>query len=105
MRLLSFKPMARDDLDELSLYLAKRSTKAATGFLHAVRQTTERLRARPGIGHRRKDLPPRYRVVRIRGFGNHLLVYRFDSRLLTVVRLLHGARDFGSVFLESEDTP
>ena len=71
MRRVDFSPAARDDLNEIWEYIA-------------------------GIGHVRADVPNpdyRFRVVR-----PYLIAYQHDDESVTIVRIVHGARDFRRIF-------
>ena len=46
----------------------------------------------PGQGHRREDLSSR-EELRFWNVFSYLIVYRIDKRPLTVIAILHGARD------------
>lgn len=37
------------------------------------------------------------RWIRVTGFANHLIIYRFDDENIEVVRVLHGSRDLHSL--------
>ena len=50
----------------------------------------------PGLGHERADLPNRrYRVWSV---YSYLVIYRFGPKTLTVLRIVHGARDLRRLF-------
>ena len=51
-----------------------------------------RLARIPFIGAPREELAPGLRSIRIRPFP-HLLFYSVDGETVTLIRLLHGARD------------
>jgi plasmid stabilization system protein ParE len=53
----------------------------------------------PGMGHRRTDVrDQRYHFWRVRSY---IIAYRYDANDLTIVRVLHGARDFRTIFRDS----
>jgi toxin ParE1/3/4 len=42
------------------------------------------------------------RCFRVPGFVKYLIFYRFDDESLTILRVLHGARDIPNLFEEDE---
>ena len=49
------------------------------------------IRSNPGIGHRRLDIPERYRAHQA---GQHVIIFRVEAETVYVVRVLHGSMDF-----------
>jgi toxin ParE1/3/4 len=93
MRAIVFSPVAPQDVTQLWEYVAERNPRAAEALLDQIDRDVHRLALMPGIGHKRRDVQDkRYRFwIVARSF---VLAYRFDEDTLTVVRVLHGARDF-----------
>lgn len=102
-RLVTFRPAARDDTDREALYIGQYSHDAAFRFMRSVIETADRLASMPGIGHARPDTPAEYRAYAVDGFPNHIIVYRYDARRLTIVRLMHGAQDFIAAFEDTDE--
>jgi toxin ParE1/3/4 len=89
------------DIVEQADYLAKHSLDAAMRFIDAVERTSEYPTSWPEIGGLCLFRNPRatdLRVWPVRGFPNHLILYRVVNDAVTVVRVLHGARDYDSLF-------
>jgi toxin ParE1/3/4 len=95
MRRLYRLPAAERDLDEIYLYIAADSIKAADGLLMRLLDAESRLLEFPEIGQARPDLRPGLRHWPV---GNFLILYRVDDDAITVVRVLHGARDLSGLF-------
>lgn len=57
----------------------------------AIYDAVGKLAERPGIGHTREDLTDR--PVKFWSVYSYLLVYDPESRPLTIIAVLHGARD------------
>ena len=57
----------------------------------ALEEVFERLAERPGLGHSREDLTNR--PLRFWSVFSYLVVYDPESRPLTIIAVLHGARD------------
>jgi toxin ParE1/3/4 len=92
--------LAKDDLDEQALYIARDSVDTALRFLDAAEGAFERLRFLPEIGRRRDFIHPELSGVRcwpIPGFEKHLIFYRVDDSGLEVLRVLHSARDLAEI--------
>jgi toxin ParE1/3/4 len=98
-------PAADRDLDDQADYLAREaSLDIAVRFYHAAATTFSHITDMPGIGERWPSTNPRLadmRVWRIEGFENHLIFYRATVDGVTIIRVLHGARDIESL-LEAE---
>jgi toxin ParE1/3/4 len=100
----SVLPAADKDLDDCAGYL---STHAGLGnalrFYDAARSTFGKLADTPGIGERwptTHHLLAGLRVSRIEGFEKYLVFYHPVDDGIEIVRVIHAARDLGSV-LES----
>ena len=96
-------PLALSDLQEIGLYLRERSQEAATRFSHAVDRTLKYLLQSPESGEKRNYSNPEYtdmRIWRVSGFPKYLIFYRVDEMELAVVRIIHGARDYDTMFNE-----
>jgi len=66
----------------------------ATRFLDKLHATCERLLAFPLAHPERPQLAPGLRVV---FYGAYAIYYRPDDNAVTIVRVLHGARDLAAV--------
>ena len=94
-----FFPRARRDLTEQASYLAENaSPSVAERFLDAVEQTAAGLAAMPRKGRiwksaRFEAKSEELRVWKVAGFPKILIFNRPESSGISVVRVLHGARD------------
>ena len=99
-------PAADRDLDDQAAFLAAdASLETALRFYDAAASTFEKIASMPGIGERWESAQPRLvglRVSRVDGFENHLIFYKPTDDGIEIVRVLHGARDIGSI-LDPED--
>jgi len=96
-------PLAQDDIDEQALYIAGDNLYAGLRFLDAIDHARDELARLPEIGTARRFDSPALsglRVWPIPRFENWLIFYRIDEETLTVVRVLHGARDLPTVLAE-----
>ncbi len=92
---------ARSDLFEVWAYVAGDNSPAADQIESDILNACALLARQPGIGHRRRDLSAdervRFHTVRVW----YLIVYEIGTDPLSIVRILHGARDVARE-LESE---
>lgn len=86
---------AEADLIEIWAYIAKDDTLAADRQLDRIDAACEMLAENPQGGPSREDLA---RGLRFYPVGNHLIFYTFAEDGITVVRVLHGARDYPHEF-------
>ncbi|MBU6407170.1 MAG: type II toxin-antitoxin system RelE/ParE family toxin [Alphaproteobacteria bacterium] len=73
---------------------------AADRLLRLIAVVISRLQRFPFIGASREELGAGVRSIRVRPFP-HLIFYRVDGETITLIRLLHGARDFPSAGIDS----
>ena len=93
-----FFPRARQDLVEQASYLAENaSTAVAERFLEAAEKTAASLAAMPRKGRiwnsLRLESERELRVWKVKGFPKVLIFYQPETSGISVVRVLHGARD------------
>lgn len=86
-----FTEQAETQLLEILDYLADESESAAVRVRDAIYGAIRKLAESPGIGHTRKDLTER--PLKFWNVYSYLVVYDPHSRPLTIVAVLHGARD------------
>ena len=94
---------AQADIAEIGFYLAERSRTVEDRFYTAFDQTIRLLAKAPGLGGRYQCSNPRMEGVRIwqvNGFPNHLIFCRQQGDMLQILRVIHGARDYDTMFNE-----
>jgi plasmid stabilization system protein ParE len=96
MRKLLVQPQARVDLLEIWHYIAKDSVAAANRVSEDLEEAIRGLLRMPGKGHSRTDV----KVAEYRFWTVHSYVigYRYDDTTLTVMRVVHGRRNFRRLF-------
>ncbi len=88
-------PRAEQDIGDIWDYIAVDSIDAADRVLTALEKAILRLAKTPGIGHLREDLADRrHRFLLI---FSYLIVYRFETKPLQIIRVIHAARDVQSI--------
>ena len=88
-------PQAQTDLDGIEDFLAARDPDAAVRVIHAVAQTYQSILDWPELG----TLLP-YKGVRMRlvsGFSQFLVLYQFESPVVTIVRVIRASQDWTRV--------
>jgi plasmid stabilization system protein ParE len=87
---------ARLDIQDIWNHIASENIEAADKVKHRLEQAMERLTRMPGMGHRKPDVTdPRYRFWAV---YSYLIAYIPDTKPLAIVRVVHGARDFRTLF-------
>jgi len=87
-----FTRQAYADLDEIALYIAQDSKIRALTFVRELRQKAEDLAVTPqGF-----PLVPRYEAsgIRRRPFRNYLIFYAVYETQISIIHILHAARDY-----------
>jgi toxin ParE1/3/4 len=96
MRKLLIKRQARVDLLDIWDYIAADNVTAANRVLQKLDAAMRGLADMPGKGHTRAEVrDPRYRFWTV---YSYVIAYRYDDTTLTVVRVVHGRRNFGRLF-------
>ena len=84
-------PEADANLAEICAFISEDSLDAALRVLGALERTFNQLVATPEMGHSREDLTGR--PVKFWPVYSYLVVYDPASSPLTIIAVLHGARD------------
>lgn len=96
-RTLKFSPEAEEHLSELWLYIARGAdTLVADAYLEMILRHCERLLLFPYAGRARDDLRPGLRTSSYQ--KRTLVAYQVSEETVTVLAILHGGRDLGTVF-------
>jgi len=81
----------------------------AERFLRAFDATVSRLARMPSLGRLRRFHAPELGGMRSfpvgGGFGSHLIFYRLTEEVLSIERIMHGARDLEPRLLEPPEQP
>ena len=89
-----FAPAADDDLVEIYLYTFERwSRDQADLYTARIVETCDRLAAGTLTGKRIPEFSDRYLKAPV---GSHFIIFRRDSDLLTIIRILHQRMDIAS---------
>ena len=103
-----FSPQAWQDTLAIIEYIGADNPEAAARFLPALEETCTQLVALPGMGSvrrfQRKDLQGT-RIVPVTSFEHYLIFYAPAGTSIKVLRILHAARDFPTMFKEEQILP
>src|SRR4051812_33447853 len=94
-------PSAVGDLEAIYDYIASDSLHAAGAMLERFTEAFRKLGERPGMGHLREDLtdePFRFWAV-----GAYLIIDEAAPEGITILRIVHGARDVLRLLQEERD--
>ena len=95
-RHLIVAPCARSDLADIISYIELRNEAAAQRVLVNFKQEFWKLMHTPTLGHARPDVPDtRLRFWRV---YSYMIAYRFDETRVEIQRIIHGHRDFTTIF-------
>jgi toxin ParE1/3/4 len=96
-----FSPQAWDDMRAIVAYIASDNPDAAARFVPALEATYAQRVALPRMGRvrnfARKDVQG-VRVLPVTGFEHYLIFYVAAGTSIKVIRILHAARDFPTIF-------
>jgi len=96
MRRILIQPQARVDLLEIWHYVAPNSITTANKVIEKLKEGIDGLAEMPGKGHRRVDVrSPRYRFWSV---YSYMIAYYFDEETISIVRVVHGSRNFRRLF-------
>jgi len=96
MKRFKLSPEAACDIREIWSYIAADSVKAARKVRLALFHACQRLAENPHIGHTREDLTDQ--PVVFWPVGSYLIIYDPQTKPLSVVRVVHGAREVPRLF-------
>ena len=88
-------PRAEQDLEDIWFFVAQDNPDAADRLLDRIEQSTRLLADNPHIGPARPAVAPELRYHPV---GNYLLLYHIIKNGIEVVRVVHGAPDWVSLF-------
>jgi toxin ParE1/3/4 len=97
------RPEVKTDILQIARYIAANNFEAAMRFFDAVEADITKLTTMPGMGGL-MELPATklagMRSMPIRGFPNHLIIYRLAKGQVEILAVVHGARDLQSIIGE-----
>ena len=98
-----FQREAQDDVEAIAHYIAGDNPEAAERFFTALDDLCALLMSTPDIGSRRIFQSSRLyglRILPLKKFEKYLVFYRLSGDDIEIIRIIHGARDYSSLFRE-----
>jgi toxin ParE1/3/4 len=92
---LTFSRLAEDDLAQIEEYISRDSPERALSFVARLRERCAKITAFPEAAPLRPEVSEGVRIVPL---GRYLIFYKADGQDVLIVRIIHGARDYGSLF-------
>ena len=95
MTMLAFSRLAESDLEAIGDYIAEDNPLRAVSFIDEIREHCRKITDMP------KGYPQRGEIVaglRMAAHGDYLIFYRETDGGIRIERILHGARDYTSLF-------
>jgi toxin ParE1/3/4 len=95
-----FSEQAKAGLREIALYIARDNKPRALGFVRELRAKAQDIGGMP----RAFPLVPRYEHhgIRRRAYRDYLIFYRIEDDRVSIVHILHGARDYEALLFPVE---
>jgi antitoxin ParD1/3/4/toxin ParE1/3/4 len=101
MKAFILTPRGAQDVNDIWNYIADDNIEAADRILDALHNAMIKLAKNPGIGHWREDLTDKgHRFFLV---YSYLIVYRYETKPLQIIRVLHAGRDVQSILRPSPD--
>jgi toxin ParE1/3/4 len=95
-----FAEPAETDLEQIGDFIAKDNPPRSLSFVKELRTAAKGLARFPRRFPRALGVWPG--EVRRRVHGNYLLIYRVETGQVTILRILHGARDYEALAIQVE---
>ena len=92
---LQITPLAQRDLEEITDFIALDNPARAVSFIDELRAQCTRLCANPSAYRLRPDIAGGLRSC---AYGRYVIFFDVNERQLTIVRILHSARDVTQQF-------
>jgi toxin ParE1/3/4 len=96
---LEFSPAADADLIEIADFIARDNVPRALTFVDELEAACAKLVDYPHSGVSRSNIRA---GLRSKPYGSYVIFYAVADTIIRIERILHGARDFGTIFPSSE---
>ncbi len=83
-------PLAENDLDDIWFMIAGTNTNTADRFVDKIRDRFAQLVGFPELGVRRPEILSDARIL---VEGKYVIIYKFDGKVVEILRVVFGARD------------
>ncbi len=99
---LEFQPQAERDLEGIGDYIAQDNPRRAMSFVRELRAQCRKILVAPQAYRPRPELGE---GIRSCAYGNYVIFFTEDGRLLRIIRVLHGAMDIEAQFAKKNSAP
>jgi toxin ParE1/3/4 len=93
-----FRPQAERDLEEIGNFIAADNPARAVTFVRELRERCARIAAAPMAHTARPELGDNIRSC---PYGRYVIFFHSTNGIVSIVRVLHSARDLSRVFGET----
>jgi len=96
-----FSPKARQDVDEVSRYIAADNPEAADRVRQTILNTADFLAQHPELGRRIRNVTERHTQIRwfvVPKSCNYLIFYQQYGDTIIIIRILHAGQDWMRIF-------
>ncbi|MBI3421294.1 MAG: type II toxin-antitoxin system RelE/ParE family toxin [Candidatus Sungbacteria bacterium] len=97
-----YSPQAEKDLNEIADYILADNLEAAVRFVDAVETTCTQLTKMPDMGRvfpcDNENLAELRMIRAAKSYSLYLIFYRKAGKRIEIIRILHGARDYPTIF-------
>ncbi len=93
---LEFSPAADADLVEIATFIARDNVPRAVTFMDELETACAKLVDFPLSGVARSDIRA---GLRSKPHGSYVIFYSVPEKIIRIERILHGARDIGTILL------
>ena len=90
-------PKAQEEVSDIEDFISRENPVRALTYVRELRTKIAKVAESPYLYRERPELRPGLRAAR---FGNYLIFFRIVDNVVEVVRIRHGATDFGRIFQE-----
>jgi toxin ParE1/3/4 len=99
---VTISPLAELDLEAIADYIAADNPVRAVGFVRELRAQCQRIAVNPPGFRQRPELGD---DIRSCTHGNYVIFFAEEPGCVTIIRILHGARDIPVVFAADDTKP
>ena len=99
-----FTQAALEDLEEIILYISKDSKNNAIKFHNKIIDKANNLKIFPKLGLLLADKKMRDSGFRMLIIDKYLLFYKIYENEVSILRILHGSRDYPQLFARMQET-
>jgi toxin ParE1/3/4 len=97
---LVITPQAECDIEEIGDYIARDNVPRALSFIRELRAQCEKIAALPEAFRLRQELGE---DIRSCAHGRYVIFFTVGVHEVTIIRILHGARDLSALFPDEQD--